>query len=71
MQTLKFDTTIKEVKVYEGNPNDSKMIHHFMNTPTVKVREEGFYEVMMKDNEDKNIPVARFPISNTIMLIEK
>lgn len=71
MQTLKFNTTTKEVKLYDGYHNDNKLILHFTNTPTVKVKEEGFYEVMVKESDEKNVPVARFPIANTVMLIEK
>ena len=71
MQTLKFNKTTKEVKLCDGYHNDSKLIFHFKNTPTVKVKEEGFYEVMVKESDEKNVPVARFPIANTIMLIEK
>jgi hypothetical protein len=37
------------------------------------VKEEGFYEVMKEttNEESSRLPVARFPIQNTIMLIEK
>jgi hypothetical protein len=41
--------------------------------PTVKI-EDGFYQVMQIDGtsvEEKRVPVARFPIQNTNMLIKK
>jgi hypothetical protein len=69
MQTLVFNTTEKTVKIYEGSKNDSKIIYIKDEVPTVKV-ERGFYEVMQRQGETA-VPVMRFPISNTNMLIEK
>jgi hypothetical protein len=76
MQTLVFDTTLKTVKVYEEG-TESKILYLFNNIPTVKVKEEGqYYEVIQKGidmmtSEERSLPIARFPIANTNMLIEK
>ena len=76
MQTLVFDTTLKTVKVYESG-TESKILYLFNNIPTVKVKEEGqYYEVIQKSidmmtSEERSLPIARFPIANTNMLIEK
>lgn len=67
MQTLVFNTTLKEVTFY--NP-DGKLDQIWKNVPTVKVQ-DGFYEVIQKDEFDKNYPVFRCPISNTNMRIDK
>ena len=71
MQTLTFDTTSKNVKVTQ----DSKILYTFINVPTVKISENGYYEVMTEEEEEsgmkKRLPVARFPISNTNMIIVK
>jgi hypothetical protein len=72
MQTLVFNTTTKSAKLYEGNDH-STILHSFDSVPTVKI-EEGYYQVMQVDGtsvEDKRVPVARFPIANTNMLIKK
>lgn len=72
MQTLLFNTTTKEVKLYEGEKQSSKLLELVTNVPTVRVTESGYYEVMKKiDGEEKNVPVLRVPISNTNMFIEK
>jgi len=80
MQTLVFNTTTKSVKVTEDKPLDSKILYQFDNVPTVRVMEL-YYEVMEEtineekslshDNPKTRVPVARFPISNTNMLIVK
>lgn len=76
LQTLLFNTTLRTVKVYESG-EESKIIYHFSNVPTVKVKEDGhYYEVIQKTtdiitSEEKSIPIARFPIANTNMIIEK
>ncbi len=69
MLTLLFNTTTKTVQVTEN----TKIIFSCSNVPTVKVKEEGFYEVMKEttNEESSRLPVARFPIQNTIMFIEK
>ena len=72
MQTLVFNTSTKSAKLYEGNES-SPILYTFENVPTVKF-EEGFYQVMQMDStstEEKRVPVARFPISNTNMIIKK
>jgi hypothetical protein len=71
MQTLKFDTTNKVVKLYSGHLEDSSILLTYENIPTVKVTENGFYEVHQWDENNKAIPVLRVPISNTNMVIIK
>jgi hypothetical protein len=72
MQTLVFNTTTKSAKLYEG-VEQGNILYTFNDVPTVKI-EDGYYQVMQVDNstgEDKRVPVARFPIANTNMLIKK
>ena len=72
MQTLVFNTSTKSVKLYEGNES-SPILYTFDSVPTVKI-EDGYYQVMQVDGtsvEEKRVPVARFPIANTNMLIKK
>lgn len=68
MQTLVFNTATKSVKLYENEVENSNLLFHFNNVPTVKVT-ENFYEVMVKDEFEKTFPTLRLPISNTNMLI--
>jgi hypothetical protein len=68
MQTLTFNSTTKIVKVYEGSANDSEIIYEWDRVPTVKPI-DNYYEVYQKNEFDKTLPIARFPISNTNMLI--
>jgi hypothetical protein len=73
MQTLVFNTSTKSVKLYEDKQEKSEILYQFDNVPTVKI-EEGYYQVMQMDStstEEKRVPVARFPIANTNMLIKK
>ena len=73
MQTLVFNTTTKSVKLYEGKDESSTILYTFNEVPTVKC-EDGYYQVMQIDGssvEEKRVPVARFPIANTNMLIKK
>lgn len=71
MQTLLFNTTNKEVKLFSDNPHISTILFMFTNIPTVRVC-DGYYEVMKRDEiSDKNVPVLRVPIHATNMLIEK
>jgi hypothetical protein len=73
MQTLVFNTSTKSVKLYEGTSEDSTVLYTFNDVPTVKI-EDGYYQVMQIDGttvEEKRVPVARFPIANTNMLIKK
>jgi hypothetical protein len=72
MQTLVFNTSTKSVKLYEGNES-SPFLYTFDSIPTVKI-EVGYYQVMQIDKtsvEETRVPVARFPIANTNMLIKK
>jgi hypothetical protein len=70
MQTLVFNTTTKEVKLYEDKKQQSELLEMFTEVPTVRIA-EAYYEVMKKFDDTKNIPVLRVPISNTNMVIEK
>lgn len=72
MQTLVFNTSTKFAKLYEGNET-SPILYTFDSVPTVKIV-ENYYEVMQIDPtsvEGTRVPVARFPIANTNMLIKK
>ena len=72
MQTLVFNTSTKSAKLYEAGES-SVILFTFDNVPTVKI-EEGYYQVMQMDStstEEKRVPVARFPIANTNMIIKK
>ena len=74
MQTLVFNTTERTVIVYAGTAQESLISYTFSSIPTVKPR-EGYYEIIQKefkdDGSESNVPIARFPISNTNMLIQK
>jgi hypothetical protein len=76
MQTLVFNTTEKKVWVYDGTAHVSNLIYKFEDVPTVKPLQD-YYEVMQKLSSESapsgysSVPVARFPISNTNMIIEK
>ena len=73
MQTLVFNTSTKSAKLYEGVNEASTILYTFNDVPTVKI-EDGYYQVMQVDGtsvEEKRVPVARFPIANTNMLIKK
>lgn len=70
MQTLIFNTSTKEIKLYQESAEQSEILAYLSNVPTVKVL-EGYYEVMQKDEFDKNYPVLRLPIANTNMFIKK
>jgi hypothetical protein len=72
MQTLVFNTSTKSAKLYEG-VEQGNILYTFNDVPTVKM-EDGYYQVMQIDAtsvEEKKVPVARFPIANTNMLIKK
>jgi hypothetical protein len=71
MQTLVFNTTTKTARLYEGNVDETPVIAHFTDVPTVKVMEDGYYQVMQRDPLDKQLPVLRVPISNTNMFIKE
>lgn len=70
MQTLLFNTTTKIVKVTDGPLDNSSILFHFENVPTVKVNST-YYEVMRREDDGTTVPVLRVPISNTNMVIEK
>jgi hypothetical protein len=73
MQTLVFNTTTKNARLYTDKDADSELLYEFTDVPTIKVTEHS-YEVIQIDSsstEGKRVPVARFPISNTNMLIKK
>jgi hypothetical protein len=72
MQTLLFNTTNKEVKLFSSSLHESKLLLMFTDIPTVRMSSDGYYEVMKRDElNDRNIPVLRVPIANTNMLIER
>lgn len=73
MQTLVFNTSTKAAKLYTDKAEDSEIVYTFNDVPTVKIV-ENYYEVMQIDAtsaEGTRVPVARFPIANTNMLIKK
>ena len=73
MQTLVFNTTTKSVKLYQEFPESSPVIMIFNDVPTVKIM-INHYEVIQSEfinGEDRRVPVARFPVLNTNMLIVK
>lgn len=71
MQSLVFNTTSKTIILYEGFTTEGKILIKMNNIPTVKIMEEGYYEVRQFDENEKQIPVLRLPISNTNMFITK
>lgn len=72
MQTLVFNTKTKSVTLYSDKLG-STMISNISDVPTVKVM-ESYYEVVRKQLDEEGnevrVPVARFPIANTNMLIQ-
>lgn len=72
MQTLFFNTATKTVKLYEGTYEKSEILYQYANITTVKIQ-EGYYEVVMitEDTEfkEKRVPIARFPVASTNMLL--
>ena len=71
MQTLVFNTTTKTAKLYEGIAEKSEIIVAYGEVPTVKVMDDGFYQVMQRDAMEKQLPVLRVPIANTNMIIKE
>jgi hypothetical protein len=71
-QLLLFNSTEKTVVLSSGFGVGDELIK-FDNVPTVKITEDGYYEVMQRtgDNPGTSIPVLRVPIANTNMLIQK
>lgn len=74
MQTLLFNTTTKTAILYSGRAPGSEIVYQFLNVPTVK-KDENYYEVVEEIENTEGLksryPVARFPISNTNMIIAK
>jgi hypothetical protein len=70
MQTLVFNTTTRTAKLYEGVAEKSEIIVAYGEVPTVKVMEDGFYQVMQLDAMEKQLPVLRVPIANTNMIVK-
>ena len=69
MMTLTFNTTEKTVSLTESITHKTHL-YFLSDVPTVRI-ENGYYEVMQKDEFDKSYPVFRCPISNTNMRIDK
>ena len=70
MQTLVFNTTTRTAKLYDGVAEKSEIIIAYTEVPTVKVMEDGFYQVMQLDAMEKQLPVLRVPIANTNMFVK-
>ena len=70
MQTLVFNTTTRTAKLYEGVAEKSDIIVAYTEVPTVKVMDDGFYQVMQLDAMEKQLPVLRVPIANTNMFVK-
>jgi len=70
MQTLLFNTTTKSVKLYDGPSASGTILLELENTPTVKIL-DGYYEVMQRDQFEKQLPVLRLGIQSTNMIIKK
>jgi hypothetical protein len=70
MQTLVFNTTTRTAKLYEGVAEKSDIIIAYTEVPTVKVMDDGFYQVMQLDAMEKQLPVLRVPIANTNMFVK-
>jgi hypothetical protein len=70
MQTLVFNTTTRTAKLYEGVAEKSDIIIAYTEVPTVKVMDDGFYQVMQLDAMEKQLPVLRVPIAKTNMFVK-
>ena len=70
-QTLVFNTTLKTAKLYAGIAEKTEVIASYTDVPTVKVMDDGYYQVMQKDALEKQLPVLRVPISRTNMFIKE
>lgn len=71
MQTLIFDTVEKTAHLYVGEPTLTPVIFSYDRVTTVRISTDGYYEAMQKSLiGDSVLPVARFPICNTNMLIK-
>ena len=73
-QLLLFNSTEKTVVLSSGFCVGDKLgdeLIKFDNVPTVKITEDGYYEVMQRTEGALVVPVLRVPIANTNMLIQK
>ena len=71
MKKLIFNTTQKHVTLYESMIED-RVVLKVANASTVKVADQGFYEVFVKDPETgQGKPKVRIPINEVIMFIEE
>ena len=69
MKKLIFNTTEKHVTLYESMIED-RVVLKVANASTVKVADQGFYEVFVKNSELSAKPKVRIPINEVIMFIE-
>lgn len=69
LQSMVFNTNLKEVKFYNGIPERSTLVKVYDNVPTVR-ENNGYYEVIQMTTGGSRKPVLRVPISNTNMFIE-
>lgn len=69
VQTLVFRTKEKTTTLYD-NMSEKNIIPDFTfdNVSTVAIRENYYYEIMVK-RDGKSMPVARLPIAYTNMLL--
>ena len=71
MKKLIFNTTEKHVTLFESMIED-RVVLKVANASTVKVADQGFYEVFVKDPETgQGKPKVRIPINEVIMFIEE
>ena len=71
MKKLIFNTTEKHVTLYESMIED-RVVLKVANASTVKVADQGFYEVFVKDpGTVSGKPKVRIPINEVIMFIEE
>jgi hypothetical protein len=68
MYRLDFNTALKTVDVCVIGEDINSF--NFENVKTVKIEENGFYEVIQIANDGIGKPVLRLPIINTIMVIK-
>lgn len=73
MQTIIFNTTEKTLEFYDGSSEGFLTLARktYNDISTVKILDQGIYEVFQKESDGKNYPIARFPIANTNMEIKK
>jgi hypothetical protein len=72
MQTIIFNTTEKTLEYYDGTSDGFlTLVKTYYDISTVKILDQGIYEVFQKESDGKNYPIARFPVGNTNMEIKK